>query len=131
MSIFGCGIDVINNSRILKIISENRLERFGQKIFSELEYKMHLYMNSDYFKIASRFAAKEAFAKAMGTGIGGLYAFKEIEILSDELGKPYIKLLGNSEKNFLNAINYKHHKIFCSMSHEKEYSVAQVIVEVY
>lgn len=123
--IVGIGIDIIEISRIKKAVE--RTERFLYRNFSEREI--------DYFKaksykaesIAGSFAAKEALSKAIGTGFRG-FSLEDIEILRDELGKPYIEF---SEKvsTVLNERGLKNIKIHLSISHNKENSIANVIIE--
>lgn len=127
--LFGCGIDIIENARIDKILKENR-DLFLQKIFSTQETLIIEEKKFDYIKIAVRFAAKEAFAKALGTGFGEFLSFKEVQILQNESKKPVIELIEKSQQNFIKIIDNKKHQIHCSFSHEKNYSVAQVIIEV-
>ena len=77
--------------------------------------------------VAKRFAGKEAFAKATGFGIGGIFGFADIEIINDGFGKPNI-FLGKSKQNlFTNKFGLTN--IHLSLSDEKEYSVAMVIIE--
>jgi holo-[acyl-carrier protein] synthase len=121
--IVGIGTDLVEVSRIAKSI-ENK--KFLDKIFSENEMR---YCESKVNKIehyAARFAAKEAFSKALGTGFRGGISFKEIEVINDNFGKPLIKTSGNtlafvSEKKI--AV------IHLSLSHIKETAVAMVILE--
>ena len=77
---------------------------------------------------AKRFAAKEALSKALGTGIRKGINFKDIEILNDVLGKPFIKLKG-STANFLNKkVNRKKYQIYLSLSDDKPWAQATVII---
>lgn len=113
----GIGIDIIELERIRKIIQKN--PRFLQRILSECEQEMYEQMDSDRRKIefvAGRFAAKEAFGKATGNGIGEL-RFTQIEILKNKLGAP-----------FLVVPEFEARQMFVSISHSKDYAVAQVII---
>ena len=75
---------------------------------------------------AVRFAAKEAFSKALGTGISG-FNLKDVYITNDENGKPIINVQNSAEEILKNRCqNYKLH---VSLSHEKEYAIAYVIIE--
>ncbi len=121
--IAGIGTDIIEVDRLLKSI-ENK--HFLEKVFSENEI---LYCESKVNKAqhyAARFAAKEAFSKAFGTGFRGEIAFSEIEIVNDELGKPSIKTYGNTSKLILQR-NIK--TIHVTLSHVKEMAVAVVVLE--
>lgn len=123
--IVGIGIDIIEISRIEKAVK--RTDRFLYRNFSKREI--------DYFKaksykaesIAGSFAAKEALSKAIGTGFRG-FSLNDIEILRDELGKPYIEF---SEKvgKVLKERGLSDIKIHLSISHNKENSIANVIIE--
>jgi len=112
----GIGIDIIEINRIESAVEKNT--RFVRRILTEKEHACYDKLPSERRKLeflAGRFAAKEAFAKAMGTGIGKL-SFQHIEILSGEQGAPCLV-----------CATYKGN-IFISISHSKEYAVAQVIL---
>jgi holo-[acyl-carrier protein] synthase len=115
--ISGSGIDIVELKRIEAAIS--RHSGFASRILTEKE--LHLFAKmSDRRKVeflAGRFAAKEAFAKAVGTGIGKTLSWHDIEILPNELGKPFIYL------------NNDYGQAHLSISHSKEYAVANVIIE--
>lgn len=116
MMIKGIGIDIIEISRIARAVNKNA--RFVRRILTEKEQDRYDKLSSEGRKLeflAGRFAAKEAFAKAMGTGIGKL-SFQDIEILSDKQGAPNLV-----------CVAYKG-DIFISISHSKEYAVAQVVL---
>ena len=121
--IFGLGTDIIEVSRIEKSI-ENR--RFLEKIFTEKEIALCQNSANASQRYAVRFAGKEAFMKALGTGWQKNIKFSEIEILNDELGKPYIKLYGTAKKI---AEENKIANMHISLSHIKEYANAIVILE--
>lgn len=115
--IFGIGNDIAEVKRVEKAVGKGG---FCTRFFTEAE--------NEYFKtrkysaqtVAANFAAKEAFSKALGTGIRG-FALRDIEVLRDELGKPYINLYNGLEK-----LPYK---VFVSLSHTKEYAAAVVVLE--
>ncbi|HQW83751.1 MAG TPA: holo-ACP synthase, partial [Ferruginibacter sp.] len=79
-----------------------------------------------YEHYAARFAAKESFLKAMGTGWSQGTAFNEIEICNNEQGKPELRFLGNTLKT-VNRLKVK--KFFVSLSHTKTTASAIVIIE--
>ncbi|HAM82206.1 holo-ACP synthase [Ornithinibacillus bavariensis] len=113
----GIGIDIIEINRIRKSI-EN--ERFLERVLTTNERMYLKRLQGEARKaefVAGRFAAKEAFAKAMGTGIGKL-SFQDIEVVNDERGKPMLSVSLPDKMN-----------IFVSISHSKEYAVAQVVLE--
>lgn len=122
--IHGVGIDIIEVDRVTEKISKEN--GFRELVFSQGEI---MYCESKTHKFehyAARFAAKEAFLKAIGTGWFGNVAFNEIEVVNDELGKPAIQLLGNT-KIFLENKNIN--RISVSMSHLKSVASAVVIIE--
>jgi holo-[acyl-carrier protein] synthase len=114
--ISGIGIDIADLERIRKIIA--RQERFPERILTPKEQDGYrrLPEKRQVEYLAGRFAAKEAFSKAWGTGIGEELSFQDIEIEKDEKGKPYIS------KPFKDGIHL-------SISHSREYAVAQVVIE--
>lgn len=122
--IFGIGIDIIDIERVEKQVLKNH--GFKNKIFTvrEIEYcDSKKFFGQNY---AARFAGKEALLKAFGTGLRDGLAFNEIEILNDDLGKPYVNLHGNTKK-FADKKGIV--KIHISLSHEKNIATAKVILE--
>jgi holo-[acyl-carrier protein] synthase len=124
--IFGIGIDIIEVARIQKQI-DSESNSFLKKIFTdkEIEYCESKIKNKAQ-NFAARFAAKEAFFKALGTGWRDGLSWKDVEIENDELGKPNILLIGKS-KIFIQENNIS--KIHVSLSHINEIAVAVVILE--
>ena len=122
--IFGAGIDLIEISRISKSIkNKNFIDRIYSK--SEIQKARSLKNKSSFF--AKRFAAKEAFSKAIGTGISEGISFKEISVVNNIKGKPTIKLSGKTKNIVLKKI--KKAKVHLSLSDEKKYAIAMVIIE--
>ncbi|MDC6482393.1 holo-ACP synthase [Pelagibacteraceae bacterium] len=124
MSIYGIGSDLVDISRVKKAL---KIKNFKKKIYSINEIKN---IENKFNKIANyakRFAAKEAFSKALGTGISGGILFKEISIKNDKKGKPYIELLGKT-KSIVNHKIKKKYKIFLTISDEKKYALALVVI---
>tara|TARA_B100001027_G_C16258153_1_gene327996 strand:+ start:1069 stop:1446 length:378 start_codon:yes stop_codon:yes gene_type:complete len=123
--IFGIGTDLIKIKRIKNI---NSLEKFALKILSENE--LHLFNSLSNDKkitfISKQFAGKEAFSKALGTGISAGIRFKEIEILRDEKGKPIFTAI-NSLKSFM--LNLGITRTHISFTDEREYAMAFAILE--
>ena len=86
MKILGIGVDIIENKRIKKSIKNSN---FKNRTYTTKELKLSsLTINKASF-FSKRFAAKEAFAKALGTGFRNNLNFKDIEVINDKLGKPY------------------------------------------
>jgi len=120
----GLGIDIVDIPRIKKIVDSDT--GFLEKIFTPTEIE---YCQSKYKKeihLAARFAAKEAFFKAMGTGWRGGMHWTDISVENDELGKPGITLNGKTLENFRGK---NCTRIHLSISHTKEYATAAVIIE--
>ncbi|MBM7571084.1 holo-ACP synthase [Aquibacillus albus] len=115
----GIGIDIVELKRIEKSLEKN--SRLAERILTQKERECLQGFTNQRRRmefIAGRFAAKEAFAKAAGTGIGAL-GFQEIEILPNQKGAPEIVIR-----------NYPSNKLFVSISHSEAYAVAQVVIEV-
>lgn len=122
--IFGIGIDIIENKRFDKWSNKRDfINRYFNKEEIEFCEKKGLGKNES---LAARFAAKEALSKALGTGISH-FSLKDILILNDEKGKPFISL---KEKALNPLKEYPSYKISLSLSHEKNYSVAMVTIEI-
>lgn len=115
--ITGLGIDIVELERVAAAINRNK--NFVSRILTETEqgYFDKLSERRKVEFLAGRFAAKEAFVKATGTGIGKDYSWHDIEIIPDKNGKP---LLQTKEKLG---------RIQLSISHSRDYAVANVIIE--
>jgi holo-[acyl-carrier protein] synthase len=112
----GIGIDIVELARIEKLIMN---DKFVKRILTSNEQKKfpELTVRRKVEFLAGRFAAKEAYAKAKGTGIGKEISFQDIEISNDELGKPIVIAKGQDLKPHV------------SISHAENYAVAQIILE--
>ena len=121
MSILGLGNDIVNIKRIEKIIKNNK-KNFLLKILHKDEKKFKKLTANI---IAKKFAAKEAFAKALGTGIGKYIQFKEICINHTKNGAPKIKSV---EKRILVKLKIKKVKVFLSISDDYPFALATVII---
>ena len=95
MNIYGIGIDIVNSNRISKSIKQ---KRFINRVFNKIEILKCSKQKIKKNCFAKRFAAKEAFSKAVGTGIANGINFNEIVVQNDNTGKPTIKLLGKTKK---------------------------------
>lgn len=117
----GIGIDIIEVSRI-----KGMMEKYGDKFFKriltdkEIAYCRSFEVGAE-IHFAGRFASKEAYSKAIGTGISKNFGWKDIEILNDEKGKPYI--------NHTKETEYSKFHFEISISHTKDYGCAVVICE--
>lgn len=115
--IIGIGLDIVELDRIAK--TNQRTEKFRKRILTMKEldvYNAHSATRRIEF-LAGRFAGKEAFSKAMGTGIGARCRFVDIEIISDPLGKPELFFKGEKVNGFI------------SITHTKNIAAAQVILQ--
>jgi holo-[acyl-carrier protein] synthase len=122
--IAGTGIDIIEVDRIQKIMERDI--GFREKIFTPGEIAYCESKKNKYQHYAARFSAKEAFMKAIGTGWRFGIRFAEIDIVHDDLGRPYIRIYGKA--NDLLA-DLQITKIHVSLSHLKELATAIVIIE--
>ncbi len=126
MKILGIGVDIIENKRVKKSIKNFK---FKKRIFSTKEIKQSSLLKNKTSYFSKRFAAKEAFAKALGTGFRNDLNFKDIEIISDKMGKPYYaktkKIAKFVQKNF----KVKNFNCFLSISDDKDYSTAFAIIQ--
>ena len=125
MNIFGIGTDIVNVNRIKKSLkNKNFLNRvFNSKEITKCRKNINIF--NCYSK---RFAAKEAFSKALGTGISNGISFNEIIILNKKSGKPYITLSGQTKRIIERKFKRKKIKISLSLSDETKYAVAFVTI---
>jgi len=121
--IFGIGFDLIEVARITKSIAN---DSFVKKIFTGQEAEYCLGKANPAQSFAARFAAKEAFFKALGTGWRRGIAFNEIETVNDELGKPSLVLHGKAKEV---AADLGITSMFLSLTHLKEIAGANVVLE--
>ena len=126
MKILGIGVDIIKNERIRKLIKNNK---FKSRIYSTKELKLSKKTKNKIAFFSKRFAAKEAFSKALGTGFSSNLNFKDIEIINDKKGMP--KYAENKKIIKIVQRKYKIKKFnsFLSISDEKDYSTAFAIIE--
>ncbi len=122
--ILGIGTDMIEVERVAEKVGKNA--GFRELVFSKKEIAYCEAKTNKYEHYAARFAAKEAFFKALGTGWKNGTAFNEIEITNNEIGKPAITFLGETA---IAIAEMKLGKIFVSLSHLKTLASATVIIE--
>lgn len=134
--IIGIGIDLLSNNRLQKVIKKFD-EKFLRRIFTNYEIaefnKLSIVsqkntVNTNNF-LAKRFASKEAFAKALGVGIGKYINFNDIEIFNDLNGKPYIRIINDKEKIIKKLLNCRKFNIHLTITDEKTICGAMVIIE--
>ena len=125
MKALGIGVDIIKNSRIKKFISN---KKFLLRIFSNAEILCSKRINNKISYFSKRFAAKEAFSKALGTGFRNGLNFNDISILNDRYGKPYIKMNKKLKKILKKKFNVDKVNTYLSLSDEKKHSIAFVVL---
>ncbi len=122
--IFGIGIDIIEVPRVEKLTKKE--DKFVKKIFTQTEIDYCRRFRNGSQNFAGRFAVKEAFLKAMGTGLSNGLKFNEIETVNDHLGKPEITLYGRTKEIFEERkLKFSH----VSIAHLKDYATAVVVIE--
>ena len=125
MNIIGYGVDIVDNTRIKNAI-KNKF--FVSRIFTVNEIKKSKNLNNKVNYFAKRFAAKEAFVKALGEGFRNNINFSDIDVTNDKKVKPIINISTNIKKFLKKKFNLNKFKIFLSLSDEKKYSIAYVII---
>ena len=125
MNVVGNGVDIVENKRIQKSLKK---KEFLNRIFTKKEILKSKNIKNKVNYFAKRFAAKEAFVKALGLGFRDNINFNDIEILNNKKGKPFLSM-SNKLKSYIKIkCNIKNYKVFLSLSDEKKYSIAFVII---
>tara|TARA_B100000780_G_scaffold133712_1_gene93807 strand:+ start:731 stop:1120 length:390 start_codon:yes stop_codon:yes gene_type:complete len=126
MQILGTGVDIVKNSRIKELLKN---KNFISRIYtnSEISFSKKIKNKTSYY--AKRFAAKEAFAKALGTGFRNDLNFKDISITNNKVGKPIFVINEKLKKIIKKQFNTTSLNFFLSISDEKKYSIAFVILQ--
>jgi len=124
MTILGLGTDIVNIKRIEKILKKNK-KNFIDKILHSKEKKGKK-ITAEY--LSKKFSAKEAFSKALGTGIGKVIQFNEIIIINKSNGKPTIQIEKKAEKRVLKKLKVNKAKYFISISDDYPFALATVII---
>ena len=126
MKTVGIGVDIVDNKRFKDLIKDNR---FINRIFSKKEISASKKKLNKINFFSNRFAAKESFAKALGTGFRNKLNFKDIEIVNDNLGKPFYFINNKIKKIIKKNKKIANFELFLSISDEKDYSVAFTIIQ--
>tara|TARA_Y100001970_G_scaffold253373_1_gene328085 strand:+ start:6992 stop:7381 length:390 start_codon:yes stop_codon:yes gene_type:complete len=126
MSIIGIGVDIVNNNRLKKLVKN---KNFLNRVFTINEQKNSIKTKNKLNYYSKRFAAKEAFSKATGFGISMNLHFKDIEIKNNKKGRPSINLNNSSIKYLKKKFKVKSFKTNLSISDERDYSIAYVIIQ--
>jgi holo-[acyl-carrier protein] synthase len=126
MKTVGIGVDIVDNKRFKNLIKDKKIIN---RIFSKKEiFASKKTLNKINF-FSKRFAAKESFAKALGTGFRNKLNFKDIEIVNDNLGKPFYLINNKIKKIIKKNKKIADFELFLSISDEKDYSVAFTIIQ--
>ena len=126
MKIVGIGVDIINNKRIKKSIQNNK---FIHRTFSKKEILNSKKILNKINYLSKRFAAKEALAKALGTGFRNGLNLKDIEIVNNKNGKPYYLMTKKLKDLIKKKKRIKNFNLFLSIADEKEYSIAFTTIQ--
>ena len=126
MKIIGLGTDIVKINRLKKIFIKN--SSFKKRVFSKNEIIYCEKKKTNASCYAKRFAAKEAFSKALGTGISKGLNFNEIIIFNTINGAPFFKIYGDSLKIVNKILKSKKYKIYLSLTDEDYYALATVII---
>ena len=126
MKILGIGTDIVKNARFKFLMKK---KNFINRTFVKKEIKLSQKLSNKSNFFSKRFAAKEAFAKSLGTGFRNNLNLKDIEILNDKMGKPFYIKSKKIDKLINNIFKTKKYNLFLSISDEKDYSVAFTIIQ--
>jgi len=126
MKILGIGVDIVDNSRIDRSLKNNS---FIKRVFSKSEILSAKKTKDKKSYYSKRFAAKEAFSKSIGTGFRDNLNFKDISIVNNKLGKPSFVITEKIKKIIKKHFKTSSFNFFLSISDEKKYSIAYVILQ--
>lgn len=118
------GTDIVEIQRVAKVLSRQG-DLFVRRILCEAEQAEYQRLNQSAAFLAKRFAAKEAVAKALGTGIGHGVSFQDIQVVNNEFGAPGVELYGGAAE-VLKSMGGS--KVLISLADEQQYAVAYVIL---
>ncbi|MFC5407316.1 holo-ACP synthase [Cohnella soli] len=123
--IYGIGIDIQTVHQIRDML-DRQADRFLKKVFTSNEIAYCENYRSPEVHYAGRWAVKEAYLKAIGTGMSGGYKLSDIETVRLESGKPHVILHGSALEHYW---QYQYH-IYVSISHSGDYAVAQIVLDI-
>ena len=126
MEILGTGVDIVENLRIKKSLNN---KEFIKRIFTTTEILLSKDAKDKINYYSKRFAAKEAFAKSLGTGFRNNLNFNDISIINNKLGKPSFLITDKLKKIIKKLFKTSSFNFFLSISDEKKYSIAFVILQ--
>ncbi len=123
--LFGIGVDIVEINRFQRI-RERYGNRFASRLLTNQEFEQYQRRHFSLNFLATRFAAKEAASKALGTGLAQGIGFKSIEVVNDDQGKPQLVFHGVAKEK-IEGLNIC--QSLLSLSDEKHYAVAMVVLE--
>ena len=126
MEIIGTGVDIVENLRIKNSLKN---KNFVTRIFSSIEILHSKKIKDKTSYYSKRFAAKEAFAKSIGTGFRDNLNFKDISVVNNKAGKPSFVINDKIKKIIKKKFKISSFNFFLSISDEKKYSIAFVILQ--
>ena len=127
MSILGTGIDIVETNRLKKLLLKMK-SNFKNKIFTNNEIAYCEKKSNITNCYSKRFAAKEAFVKALGTGFRNNINFKDIEVVKNHYGKPYLIINKKVINKIKTLFKVKKFNVLLSISDETKYAIASVII---
>ena len=127
MSILGTGIDIVETNRLKKLLLKKK-SNFKNKIFTNNEIAYCEKKSNITNCYSKRFAAKEAFVKALGTGFRKNINFKDIEVVKNHYGKPYLLINKKVINKIKTLFKVKKFNVLLSISDETKYAIASVII---
>jgi holo-[acyl-carrier protein] synthase len=122
--VIGIGTDIVQIDRIAKVL-ERQSDKFTQRILTPTEQQEFARLDNSVAYLAKRFAAKEAVAKALGTGIGHGVSFQDINVINDDKGAPAISLSGGAESVMRSR---GASQVLLSLADEVHYAIAYAIL---
>lgn len=125
MAIFGVGTDIVKLERVERSYQRHG-DKFAERILSSVELEVYSEKNNKVTYLAKRFAAKEAISKALGTGMREGIDFKQLSIVTNQLGKPEVVLQGKAQEW---AQKSEITKVHLSISDERDAALAFAIAE--
>jgi holo-[acyl-carrier protein] synthase len=126
--IFGTGIDLVDVERIERILDRYK-ERALKKIFTDYELEYSRKQKYPETHLAARFAAKEAFVKALGTGIGPSSRLNEVGVIHNPEGRPLLEITGSALQTLVERCGPKN-RVHVSLSHTRTQATAIVEIEI-
>jgi|TARA_B110000240_G_C13160291_1_gene309110 holo-[acyl-carrier protein] synthase len=126
MQILGTGVDIVENLRIKKSLKN---KQFIARVFTTIEILKSKKIKDKTNYYSKRFAAKEAFAKSIGTGFRNDLNFKDISVINNNVGKPSFIITDKLKKIVKKQFKTSSFNFFLSFSDEKKYSIAYVILQ--